>query len=331
MGILDFFSRREATPEQEQRLAQLPNANQEKAILRAIRAGKTIPDSVWSPLPAGTDVARLIDRESGQGTRPVRSASAMPGDTPAEFTLRLWDNPVETSFDNVGTDEGLKTLFAWGIVNSYGPTLTVVATDGILFVPGRKLPIVYLRFNPFTQETMIIGEACIGRRLTATPDLAPLSGVRLGGCPTLLLPSISREPDEDVELYANFLTLFDDGSRVFEEVRRFPSDPWNRVQEEMDKSFNIMASALKKDGLGPQVPTGRRLTQEEARELASHLLEPKNLRAELDAFMYAWQGSIKLQESLGLQFLAKPALTLDEFAKQFFLLALGCRLPQREA
>jgi hypothetical protein len=331
MGIRDFFSRREPTPEQERRLAQLSSPNQKKAILKAIRAGKAIPDSAWSPLPAGTDVARLIDRESAQATEPVRSGDGISGGTSEESTFHLWADPKETSFDDIGKDEGPKTLFGWGVVNPFSPTLTVVATDGVLYVPGRKLPIVYLVFNPFQQEASIIGEARIGRTSSAVRDQELLFGVRIGGCPTLLLPSAFREPAEDLEVYADFLTRFDDGSRVLEKVRRFPGDPWKRVQADVDESFDIMARGMKEGEAKRQIATGRRLTGEEACELASHLLEPKNVRAELDAFMYAWQGSIKLQKSQGAAFLAKEALSMDKFVKQFLLLALSCRLPEREA
>ncbi len=219
MGIRDFFSRQEPTPEQQQRLAQLPNTNQRKVILRAIRAGKAIPESAWSPLPAGTDFIRFIDRENAEsaGGDGSGGAVAVPGiagtgnddarNTGMESIFRLWSDPKETSLDEVGKDEGLKTLFAWGIVNPFGPTLTVVATDGVLFVPGRKLPIVYLMLNPFQQEVRIVGEATIGQTFNAVRDLSPLFRVRLGGCPTLLLPIRTGAPSLPILRSVSIFTL----------------------------------------------------------------------------------------------------------------------------
>ncbi len=339
MGILDFFNRREPTAEERQRLSQISNRDQRKALLAAIRAGKAIPDSAWSPLPAGTDIARLIDRENAQagraesggarltpGVAGTQASDSQPAGSGSAF--RLWSEPQETSLDQIGKNEGLKTLFAWGIVNPFGPTLTAVATDGVLFVHGRTLPIIYLMLNPFRQEAGIVGEAIIGQRWDSVRDLVPLLGVRLGGCPTLLLPSAYREPEEDVEFYADFLTRFDDGSQVLERIRRFPGDPWKRVQEEVDECNQLMAAARKTGTAEAGRSPGRRLSRQEARELASQLLEPANLRAELDAFMYAWHGSIELQESRGGAFLSKKALPLKEFAKQFLLLSLTCRLPE---
>jgi hypothetical protein len=198
----------------------------------------------------------------------------------------------------------------------------------MLFVHGRTLPIVYLMLNPFQQEVSIVGEAVIGQGWDSVRDVAPLFGVRLGGCPTLLLPSAYREPEEDVEFYADFRTRFDDGSQVVEKVRRFPGDPWKRVQQDTDERNQVMAAARKTGTPEAGRSPGRRLSRQEARELASHLLEPANLKAELDAFMYAWQGSIELRESRGGAFLSKKALPLEEFAKQLLLLSLTCRLPE---
>jgi len=343
MGVLDFFSRQSLTVEQAARLQAIPNGRQRKAIASAIRAGKRIPESAWAPLPAGVDVGRLIEQENAQaGGSQGRTASpevSAPeeclgtgvGRQTGGSTFQLWSHSTTTSLDKIGNEEGLKTLFGWGIVNPYGPTLTVVTTDGILYKQGRTLPIVYLMLNPFQQEVQIVGEATIGEGWDTVADLYPLFDVRLGACPTLLLPSKYREAGEDVEFYAQLLSRFDDGSSVLERVRRFPGDPWHRVKEDMRASARIMASGLKEGKAEGQGTTERRLTAEEARELASHLLEPKNLRAELDAFMYAWQGSIKLQESQGAAFLAKEALSTDKFAKQLLRLALTCRLPEREA
>jgi hypothetical protein len=345
MGLFGIFNRNEPTLEQRERLDRIGNSHQRKAILAAIRAGKTIPESVWAPLPEGANIARLIDQENapagGNHNRAETPAASRIGGVQevaklgegTGSTFALWTHLKETSLDRVGREEGLKTLFAWGIVNPFGPTLTAVATDGIIFAPGRKLPIVYVMLNPFQQEVQIVGEACIGQTWNALRDLPPLFGVRLGSCPTLLLPSSHREADEDVELYANLLSHFDDGSNVLEKVRRFPGDPWNRVKDDVDQSQDIMVKGIQRmrngldDGGDPEA-SGRRLSPGEARELASNLLQPRNLKAELQAFMYAWHGSIEFQESHGIGGMSKTALPLKEFAKVFALLAITCNLPE---
>jgi hypothetical protein len=340
MGLFGIFDRNEPTREQRERLDRIANPRQRKMILTAIRAGKTIPESVWAPLREGADIARLIDgentkasRDPGQTATPAASCNAGVQDGSSQqkrsdSRFELWSHPKETSLDQVGKEEGLKVLFGWGIVNPFGPTLTAVATDGILYATGRKLPIVYLMLNPFQQEVQIIGEASIGQVWDNVHDLLPLFDVRLGGCPTLLLPSGHRERAEDVEFYADLFTRFDDGSKVLEKVRRFPGDPWSRVKEEMGAAFAVMGDGLRSGNLNAD--SGRKLSLDDARELASTQLDPRNLREELQAFMYAWQGSIELQESRGAGFVAKSAMPLEEFKKIFLLLALTCNWPEVE-
>lgn len=129
MGVLDFFSRQSLTTEQAARLQAIQNGRQRKGIASAIRAGKRIPESVWSPLPEGVDVHRLIERENAQacgnqgqaGPPEVSAPEGNPG-TGAErkasgSTFQLWPHSTTTSLDKIENDEGLKTLFAWGIVN----------------------------------------------------------------------------------------------------------------------------------------------------------------------------------------------------------------------
>jgi hypothetical protein len=348
MGFFGMFNRKEPTPEQSERLDRIGNPRQQKTILAAIRAGKAIPESAWSPLPESADVAGLIGQEDAQrgGRQGWGATRTVPGmgemleaahrQNEGGSTFRLWSSPQETSLAKIGGEEGLKTLFAWGIVNPFGPTLTVVATDGILYAPGRKLPIVYLMLNPFQQEVQIVGEASIGQTWNSMHDLVPLFDVRLGSCPTLLLPSAYREGDKDVEFYANFLSRFGDGSTVLEKVRRFPGDPWKRVKEDADDARGIMVNGIEamRKGLQPRsetVRSGRRLSLDEARELASNLLQPTNLKTELQAFLYAWKGSIEYLESQGGKIgesFASSALPLTEFMKIFTLLLVSCKLPE---
>jgi hypothetical protein len=347
MSPLNIFNRIEPTPEQRTRLDRVKNSRHRKTILAAIRAGKTIPESVWAPLPEGADIGRLIVSENmkvscdrSETAAPVASRNSTMPDPRSQAkksgsTFELWTHPEETSLDQVGQKEGLKTLFGWGIVNPFGPTLTVVATDGILYVTGRKLPIVYLMLHPFQQEVRIVGEASIGQGWDSFRDLLPLLDVRLGGCPTLLLPSAFREPAEDIEFYAKLLSRFDDGSSVLKKVRRFPGDPWNRVKEEMDASVQIMIDGLQRmkevnQGTQPTI-LGKRLLPDEARELATTLLQPKNFHAEIQAFLYAWKGSIELQASQGARFLSDQALSEEDFRKLLMQLLCSCRLPERDA
>ena len=105
---------------------------------------------------------------------------------------------------------GLTSLVGGGIINPLGPTLTVLALDGIL-EPGEALPILRLMLNPFNQEAKEIGVARIGESWSPISDLPPLFSSSFGACPTFLLPSSLMEQSDVIDLYTRFLTTFEDG------------------------------------------------------------------------------------------------------------------------
>ena len=236
---------------------------------------------------------------------------------PSKFELH--GTPRNQPLNEMGQD-GLTTLVGWGIINPFGPTLSAFAIDGIVD-PGKELPILHLMLNPFTQEVKEVGIAQVGETWQPMVDLPPLFSLEVGSCPTLLLPSVLQEPDESVTLYSLFLTTFANGVSVLNKVRRFPGDPWNRVEEDA----NGLEGLIPKSKLGgDQEADERQLTRAEAEELAGNLLEPDNLKKEIQAFMYAWDGSIEFQ---GGGIMAKDALTLEAFLDYFAMIAMSCRLP----
>jgi hypothetical protein len=210
-----------------------------------------------------------------------------------ESRIHVWDIPKQTALSKVGKD-GFTTLFGGGIINPLGPTLDVVVLDGVI-AQDKELPILQIMLNPFAQEVKVVGVVSFQETWNPSQDLSPLICPTLGGCPTLLLPSRVLEPDEVIELYASFLSHFDDGFTVLEKVRRFPGDPWKRVSDDVNDAFGGLGEKLKK----PQVvletkSQARRLSNLEARELSTCLLAPKTSE-EIKAFIYAWKGSIQFQ------------------------------------
>lgn len=237
--------------------------------------------------------------------------------TPSDFTVL--ENPRERPIKKIGK-KGLTTLIGGGIINPFGPTLTALVIDGEMD-SGKTHPILLLMLNPFSQTVTEVGQAHIGDSWAPFQQIPQYFDLSFGSCPTLLLPSALLERDANVELYARFLSTFEDGYAVLQKVRAFPGDPWNRVQEDVGG----LASLIERVGSGSRTEsTQRALSPEESRELSANLLDSPNLKSELQAFMFAWNGSIEFQ---GGGFMSKRAMSLKDFARYFALLAMSCDMP----
>ena len=219
------------------------------------------------------------------------------------------------------TNREMITIVAGGIINPFGPTLNAIVLDGIIQT-GNKLPILNINLNPFSQEAKEIGVAHIGDVWDPATDLKEFfSPPVLGSCPTLLLPSTLFDADGRININAIFISSFDNAYSVLEKVRRFPGDPWNRVQNDVDSIGDTLKSI---DSQPETKKSVQSIKDDEAIELARNLLDPSNLKAEIKAFMYAWNGSIEFQ---GGSALVNRAMSLEEFIKIFSTLAVSCDMP----
>lgn len=59
MGLFDWLMRRRPTAEQEQRLLQIKNPLQRKALHAAIAKGEDVPMYAWTPIPENIDSLAL--------------------------------------------------------------------------------------------------------------------------------------------------------------------------------------------------------------------------------------------------------------------------------
>lgn len=218
---------------------------------------------------------------------------------------------------------GYTVLLGVGIVNPFGPTLAVIATDGPLDA-GARLPVLLMTLNPFAQACHVLGHLTIGERWDPVEDVVPfLDDIPLQGAPTLLLPSVRLSEEDAIALHARLLARFDDGARVLERVRSFPANPVDRVQAEVDLAFADLGKMLR-EGMDAADAPAARLDGEDAHELARALLDGHGASAELEAFFLAWSGSIACQPVLG-----PGAMSLADFAQVFSRLAESVDLPER--
>ena len=70
-------------------------------------------------------------------------------------------------------NRNLITIFAGGIVNPMGPTLSVLALDGKAVI-GAHLPILHISLNPFSSFVKEIGVVKCGEEWINTESILPL-------------------------------------------------------------------------------------------------------------------------------------------------------------
>jgi hypothetical protein len=225
--------------------------------------------------------------------------------------IRLHENPRPAHLERL-TAQHVTTLLAAGIVNPAGPTLNAVVAAGMLS-PGVTLPVVQLMLSPVSQEVKTVGEIVVAETWSPSAVVSPLFGLQYGSCPTLLLPSLLLENDSAILIYAKFLSEFAEARYVLEDVKQYFGNPWDRVSMEMRRA----TEGLRKTATEPKEP----LVEKEAVELAELLLSERHVRPELQAFFFAWKGSIE-HFARGL-----ATMSLEKFQGVFAHLAASCRLP----
>jgi hypothetical protein len=235
--------------------------------------------------------------------------------------IGLFRKPRSTPLDRVLAEPATALLVA-GIVNPMGPTLTAVIVPGKLKA-GNKLSVVQLMLNPFSQEAATVGQLVLGSKWRPSAIIRPLFRLSFGSCPTLLLPSVHLDDNHSLSLHAEFLRGFEDARDVLQRVRQYLGNPWDRVSQEMNSAFAGVGGSAAGARPGP-------LNEEEARELAGLLLSEQHAAPELQAFLYAWGGSIKFQREQGLPAMADAAMSLEAFQGIFMRFAQSCRVPEVE-
>jgi TPR repeat protein len=186
---------------------------------------------------------------------------------------------------------------------------------------------VQLMLNPFTQEVEAAGELALGDRWRPSAVIRAAFGLLFGGCPTLLLPSAHLEDKRSLSLHAEFLREFTDARGVLQGVREHPGNPWDRVLHEVSAASDGLVKVAAGAGGRPRSADAEPLSEAEATELARLLLSERHTKREIEAFLYAWGGSIKFQRGQGVPTLADAAMSLEAFQQVFRHIIESCRVP----
>lgn len=206
-------------------------------------------------------------------------------------------------------------LLVSGIVNPFGPTVNAVVAVGELKV-GAKLPVVRLMLNPFQQEVEEVGTLTFGKTWRPSAIIPQLFELRAGCCPSLILPLEQLKPASAVSLFAEFLRGFDDARGVYDRVREYYGNPWDRVSREMSMATEHLTSP-KSRAAEEHEP----LNEAEARHMAELLLSDEHSSPEVQALIYAWNGSIQHIAP------ALATLPMDQFATVLEHICSAVRVP----
>jgi hypothetical protein len=206
-------------------------------------------------------------------------------------------------------------LLVSGIVNPFGPTVNAVVAVGELKV-GAKLPVVRLMLNPFQQEVEEVGTLTFGKTWRPSAIIPQLFELRAGCCPSLILPLEQLKLASAVSLFAEFLRGFDDARGVYDRVREYYGNPWDRVSREMSMATEHL-TAPESRAAEEHEP----LNEAESRHMAELLLADEHSSPEVQALIYAWNGSIQHIAP------ALATLPMDQFATVLEHICSAVRVP----
>lgn len=234
---------------------------------------------------------------------------------PTESIYTKLATPVPVSLKDVDLKRQT-TYFMAGIVNPMGPTLGILSSDGD---PDsqEKCRMLWFSYNPFQQDCTHVGDVVYGDSWSPHKDLVPFLDIPFSGAPTLLVPGAYLDEGVANLLFSLMLVKFPDGDKTLKLLKRFPRDPWNRVKEEMNGP-GLLSTLFRRK---PSGLMSKPLSEEDAEEFAMMQLKHEYGQPELQAFFYAWNGSIGFT---GI----KDPMSLDHLARNVIPhFAVTARLP----
>lgn len=207
-------------------------------------------------------------------------------------------------------DSQVLPILIGGIVNPFGPTLTVIAlaNDSTTAPPA----LVWASLNPFHSTVRVVGYLRPGEM--ATPLLDQISeelgarGVFAGGTPSFFLPDGILDAPERRRISHSLITGSSDLPALYDRLRRFPLNPWDRVSEEVSAAFDSASAKSNEVSAAPDP-----LKEGELDSLLDILLDVTHGQHELSAFVYAWKNSIEKLAETGKNDIANAAFQFPEF------------------
>ena len=205
-------------------------------------------------------------------------------------------------------------LISFGIVNPYGPTLFgFLLLDGIQ-VDGAQL--VYFQLNPFSQSIIAVHEITPETKTHQLRDIVigAIANFDLLGnaaTPTLLVPSKYFSSEDASDVLCSVLSKTKKLPDSLRLLKEFPGDPWKRVSKEMRLAFK----KVKQRRTGTDISTNEaeKASRAQISEYSEIIGGEAHRAKELEAFLYAWDGSINFQKEKGSSSISQKVLSTQRF------------------
>lgn len=222
--------------------------------------------------------------------------------------FHIHDEPAEIPFD-IGMLQHFRILMGGATADRANPTLTVVGLWENEWAYRHAIIVLYL--SPSMQRMTLVGTASLDDGVTFTLNYESLFPLMGKACPSILLSPLLLPPSRALWVYHQFFMTLDHGFRLLEGIRKNPRDPFRR----MGRMFN-----------SGEACEDRRLEDDEALELATHLLKPRITDLEWKAFILAWDEAATARTKSNP---AGPVLDLKALISIYDVLQSTCRLKWR--
>lgn len=233
-----------------------------------------------------------------------------------DTTIQFYASPRPYKLEQVMSSP-ITSFMVTGIVNPFGPTLSAVVAVGEIKL-GAKLPLVRLMLNPFQSTVEWVGKMTIGSHGDLSVIIFSLSELLIGNCPSLIIVHEKLDSEAAVVLVSEFVQKCEGGRSTSDLVKKHYGNPIRRVSEEIQLGPTHLSEYFTTGEIKKPIP----LKKAEGRKLAELLLAEEHSGPEIEAFLYAWKGSI---EHAGIP--AMESMTIETFLIVLDHLSYTLRFP----
>ena len=226
----------------------------------------------------------------------------------------LLDEPVEIG-QNIHQLCNSTELFAWGIFNPYGPTLSVIS---LLNHDESEAALVHHRMlNPFSQLSGVVAVLDSDSEAEERDELLTKvcaqneigDSCLIGGLPSFVLfGKTSGTVELCLSCFESHVAKNDRMRDVIEDLarfRKFPGNPWDRATGDQERVFSRILAERTESPLPDDSNAAVEFDAEQFGEWAECLVSDEHRLPEMKGFILAWEGSINVQKGNAL---AKSAL-----------------------
>jgi len=221
----------------------------------------------------------------------------------------LLDGPVDV---NQEIHQSCKPteLFAWGIFNPYGPTLSILS---LLNHDESDASLVHNRMvNPFSQTSQVVAVVDKGITQEALTELLSDAFAQnefgesclVGGLPSFLLFGQTRDTaDLCLNCFQSHVAANDRMAEILdglETYRKYPGKPWDRATGDQERALRRFVAEKAGESLPADSNASSEFDADQFVAWAKYILSDEHRLPEMQGFVQAWEGSIGFQKGNAL-------------------------------